>query len=294
MCFIVNPISGARKKDNFKKIIEDNLDHNIYSYEYIETKYRGHAAELSAEFSSQKVDVVVACGGDGTVNEVAGSLRHSESALAIIPRGSGNGFAMHIGMGRDSTKAIRKLNRALPKTIDSCTINGIFFINLAGIGFDAVVAHKIDTSTERGFKLYLNTIITEIRKYKAQKFRIHLDEEVIEGKFNIIAVANAAMYGYNFNIAPLAKLNDGLLDIVIIKDAPLLRTLASSWRMLNNTLDKSPLVQIKKSKEAIISLDKPYYYHIDGESMAFEGPLHFKVVPNSLTIMLPKERFSQV
>ena len=197
-------------------------------------------------------------------------------------------------MGRDSTKAILKLNKAIPKSIDTCTVNDIFFINLAGTGFDALVAHKIDTSTKRGFMLYLNTITTEIRKYKAQKFKIQLDDETLEDKFNIVAVANAAMYGYNFNIAPLAKLNDGLLDIVIMKDAPLIKTLASSWRMLNSTIDKSPLVQVKKSKEAIISLDRPYYYHIDGESMAFEGPLHFKVVPNSLTIMLPQERFSQV
>ena len=108
--FIVNPISGARKNDNFRAIVKDNLDHDKYDYQYHETQRRGHASELASYAKDNNIDIVVACGGDGTVNEVASAIQFSDTALAIIPRGSGNGFAMHIGMGRDSKKAILKLS----------------------------------------------------------------------------------------------------------------------------------------------------------------------------------------
>lgn len=294
ICFIVNPISGATNAKNIKALIQDNLDHDKFNFVYKETQYRGHATELAATAVKEGFNMVVACGGDGTVNEVAQELIHSESSLAIIPKGSGNGFAMHIGMGRKVKQAILMLNTAATALIDTCTINDRFFLNLAGTGFDALIAQKIDASTSRGFKLYLNTIAKEIINFKAETFRILVDDEFIEDKFSIIAVANAAMYGYNFNIAPTAKLSDGLMDVILIKKASKIKTLLSSWRMLNNTMDKNKLVTIKQAREVRIQLDKPYYYHIDGEGHSFEGELHFKVVPQSLKLVLPKERMTKV
>lgn len=231
----------------------------------------------------------MACGGDGTVNEVAKSLVHTNTTLGIIPNGSGNGFAMHIGMGRSTKKAINILNEAIEYRIDTCTVNDTFFLNLAGIGFDALVAYKIDHGKKRGLPMYVSTITKEMLKFKAENYKVKTDSQTIEGAYSIIAVANAAMYGYNFSIAPKAKLTDGLLDVVFIRDAPLAKTLLNSWRMLNNTMDKSQLVDIIKTKEVIVSTDKPYYYHVDGESYQFDTDLHFKVVPNSLNVLLPKD-----
>ena len=127
-----------------------------------------------------------------------------------------------------------------------------------------------------------------ILNFKAENFKVKTDSTVHEGRYSVVAVANAAMYGYNFTIAPQAKLTDGLLDVVFIKEAPLARTMINSWRMLNKTLDKSKIVDIVKTSEVVISVDKPYYYHVDGESFQFDSELHFQVVPSSLNMLFPK------
>jgi len=290
--FIVNPVSGYKNHEDMLSMIKAHLDHKKFEFSYVETQARGHGKELSKQAVEDGIDIIVASGGDGTVNEVAGPVAHSNSSLAILPNGSGNGFAMHVGMGRNSIKAIRKINECESLTVDTCTVNGEFFLNLAGIGFDGLVAYKADNSTSRGLQMYATMVTQELVKFKAEHYKIKLDDEEITGDYTVVAVANAAMYGYNFNIAPLAKLTDGLLDVVFIKKAPLLRIIGSSWRMLNKTLHKSPLVDIKKSKSVVVSMDKPYYYHVDGESKTFNDPLHFKVVPASLKVLLPPKNIA--
>ena len=287
--FIVNPISGYSNKIDIHSLLKENLDLGKFDFEYKETECKGHGSELAAQAILDGLDIVVACGGDGTVNEVARPLVNSKVTMGIIPNGSGNGFAMHIGMGRNIKKAILKINDAEPVTIDTCTVNGEFFLNLAGVGFDALIAYKIDNSQKRGLPMYATTVTKEVFRFTPEEFKIITDTGSQTGKYSVVAVANSAMYGYNFTIAPQAKLADGLLDVVLIKDASILRTVLSSWRMLNNSIQKSNLVEVMQSKEVRISLDKPYYYHIDGESFEFDNELHFKIVPQSLHILMPTE-----
>ncbi len=285
--FIVNPFAGWSSKSQLENLIKNNLDHDKFIYDYEETQSKGHAIRLASEAVEQGYDSVIACGGDGTVNEVAQSLVHTNVNLGIIPAGSGNGFAMYIGLGRNYKKAIPLLNNSQARRIDSCEVNDQFFINLAGVGFDALIAYKADTGTKRGFQMYFGMITKEMMSFKAEHFKVKIDNEYIEGPFTTIVVANAAMYGYNFSVAPAADLTDGLLDIVFIHEAPLLRTLAASWRMLNNTLEKSSLVSMKRSKEVELVVDKPYFFHIDGESFEFEDKLHFKINPLSINVLFP-------
>lgn len=293
--FIVNPVSGYKNNEDILALVKSNLDHSKFDYEFTLTKARGHATEIATQAVKDNVDIVVACGGDGTVNEVSAPLVHSKSTLAIIPNGSGNGFAMHIGMGRNCKKAIRLINNSVQLCIDTCTVNDSYFLNLAGIGFDALIAYKAEHgNTKRGFQMYASMVTKELFKFKAMDYTLALDKEKINGAFTVVAIANAAMYGYNFNIAPHAKLTDGLLDVVLIKDAPLLRSICSSWRLLNKSIEKSSLVEVKRSKEIRLSLKEPYYYHVDGESRTFDKDLHFKVVPKSLNILLPKEKSQAV
>lgn len=287
--FIVNPISGYNNNEDINALLQKHLDKQKFDYDYVETRYKGHATELSTQAVAEGYDIVIACGGDGTVNEVAKPLVHTDVNFGIIPNGSGNGFAMHIGMGRNTQKAILKLNKATPIKIDTCTVNDEFFLNLAGIGFDALIAYKVENGKKRGLQMYVNTISKEMLKFKAENFVVKTDSGTIEGAFTVVAIANSAMYGYNFTIAPQAKLTDGLLDVVFIKDASLARTFLNSWRMLNSSLEKSKLVNIIRSKEVVVSLEKPYYYHVDGESNQFESDLHFKVVPLSLNMLFPQE-----
>jgi len=285
--FIINPTSGSNRSEDKPKIISEHIDRSKYDYHCVTTEYKGHAAELSTQYVTEGIDVVVACGGDGTVNEVASSLIHTDTVLGIIPGGSGNGFAMHIGMGRNTAKAVQKLNLSTAKVIDSCYVNEQFFLNLAGIGFDALIAYKADNESRRGFQMYFNLVSKEILKFKAQKFKVLFDDQEIEGPFTSIAIANAAMYGYNFTVAPLAELADGLLDLVFIKEASILRTIGSSWRMLNKTIDKSSLVETYKTKEVTILTENPYYFHVDGESYEFSDKLHFKINPLSIRVLFP-------
>ncbi len=287
--FIVNPVSGYNKNEDINALLLKHLDSQKFDFDYVETEYKGHATELSSQAVKEGYEVVIACGGDGTVNEVAKPLVHTDVSFGILPNGSGNGFAMHIGMGRNTEKAIHKLNKSVINKIDTCTVNEEFFLNLAGIGFDALIAYKVENGKKRGLQMYVNTISKEMLKFKAEKYVVKTDNETIEGVYTLIAVANSAMYGYNFTIAPNAELMDGLLDVVFIKNASLARTFLNSWRMLNNSLDKSRLVNIIKSKEVVVSMNKPYYYHVDGESFEFENELHFKVVPLSLNLHFPPE-----
>ena len=285
----MNPISGYSNKVDIHALLDMYLDHSLFDFKYIETRYKGHASELSSQAIADNIDIVVACGGDGTVNEVAKPLVHSNVTLGIIPNGSGNGFAMHIGMGRNIKKAILKLNESVSATIDTCTVNGEFFLNLAGVGFDALVAYKVDNGKKRGLQMYASTVTKEVLRFEAEEYTVTTDNSTRTGKYTVVAVANSAMYGYNFSVAPMARLADGLLDIVFIKDASLARTFLSFWRMLNNSIEKSKLVEVVRSKEVRISLNRPYYYHIDGESFEFDTELHFKIVPLSLKVLLPSD-----
>lgn len=270
------------------ELIEQLIDHSKFDYDVQFTEAKGHASVIAKTAISEGYERVIACGGDGTVNEVAKSLAHTQIPLGIIPAGSGNGFAMFIGMGRNIKRAIEKLNTASAKCIDSCEVNNQFFLNLAGVGFDALIAYKVDSGQKRGFQMYLKKVSQEMLKFKAQKFHVEMDDKNVDGNFTTIAIANAAMYGYNFTIAPTADLTDGLMDIVFIHEAPLIKTISASWRMLNKSLEKSSLVSIKRCKEVIISTDNPYYFHLDGESFSFEEKLHFKINPASINILFPK------
>ncbi len=287
--FIINPVSGYSRKDNIGALLKDNLDHSKYSFDVVYTERKGHATELTQSAIDSGVPIVVACGGDGTVNEVASAIAHSDAVLGIIPNGSGNGFAMHIGMGRNTKRAIKKLNDAIVQTIDTCSVNNQFFLNLAGIGFDALIAYKAESGTKRGLQMYLSMVSKEMIKFKAEDFTINVDGEVIKGPFTTIAVANAAMYGYHFTVAPLAKLTDGLFDVVFVKEASLLRTLGASWRLLNKSLYKSPLIEMRKAKNVRVSTNKKYFFHVDGESYSFHEPLEFKIHPGSIKVLFPSE-----
>jgi len=285
--FIINPFSGATSKKKYPQLIDRYLDKTKFDYEICYTESAGHATALAAEAVKDNIDIVVACGGDGTVNEVAKSLVNQKTCLAIIPAGSGNGFAMHIGLGRNAKRAIQIINKAEIKTIDSCMVNDVFFLNLAGVGFDALIAYKAHQGEKRGFKMYFKLVTQEIFNFKANTFDVKIDNQTVTGEFTTVAVANAAMYGYNFTVAPLAEMTDGLFDIVFIKKASIFRTLLSSWRMLNNTLHKSRLVEVKKGKKVTIATTGEYYYHIDGESEKFSNKLSFEMLPKSINVLFP-------
>jgi YegS/Rv2252/BmrU family lipid kinase len=286
--FIANPFSGSVRKRNLPALLEAHLDDEKFQYELCYTEYAGHAIELTREAIANGCDLVVACGGDGSVNEIASQLIGTDVKLGILPCGSGNGFAMHLGVGRDVIKAIHYLNNGLPITIDSCQMNERSFVNLSGIGFDAVVADRLHGSKLRGFKAYFKYTLEEVFKYKMLPIELTIDGQKMERSCLLVEVANAPIYGYGFSIVPPAKFNDGKLEVLLVKAAPKWRYLFSLWRFLNNSFHKSSLVECFTGNDILIKPLRKTAVHVDGEGFKLEGEASFSILPNSLQVICPK------
>ncbi len=286
--FIANPLSGANRKRNLPKLIEDNLDHDQFEYEVCFTEYAGHAIKLAKEGVDAGCDLVVACGGDGSVNEISSQLIDTNTILGVLPCGSGNGFAMHLGIGRDVAKAIHFLNNGKVITIDSARMNDRTFVNLAGIGFDASVARRLHRSKLRGVWGYLLSSIRETINFKMQPFEIQIDGKTLNRTCLLVEIANAPVYGYGFSIVPQARPNDGKLEILIANKAPKWRYILESWRFLNRSFHKSKLVECYSGLEVLVKPGAPTAVHVDGEGYKLTGSAHFKIYPESLRLMCPK------
>lgn len=293
--FIANPFSGNTIVQTLPALVAKYFDKNAFDCTIKHTEYGGHATILAKEAVEAKIDLVVAVGGDGSINEVARGLIGSETILGILPAGSGNGFSMHLGIGRNPERAMTYLKNGAVLEMDTCKVNGVPFVNLAGVGFDANVARRIKGSTLRGFKGYLTYSLKEAVDYQMQDFELEIDGKKIQRKCFSIAVANAPMYGYGFVVAPSAKLNDGLLEVMILKAASKWRYIFEGWRFLNNSLNESSLSERFAAKKVVIrAKKKPLAVHFDGESILVEkGDLVFEIVEKSLKIMCPKDYCSQ-
>lgn len=226
------------RKRNLPQLIADNLDHDRFDHELCYTERAGHSIELANEGVAQGFDLVVACGGDGSVNEISSQLIGTNTVLGVLPAGSGNGFAGHLGLGRDVAKAIRHLNDGVPITIDTCTLNGQPFVNLAGVGFDGAVAKHLHDSPVRGFWAYFKYTLEETLRYQAQSLGIQVDGIKSNADAFLLRGANAPIYGYGFSIVPQANFTDGKLEVLLIKEAPKWQYVFESWRFLNRSFHK--------------------------------------------------------
>ena len=286
--FIANPISGSVRKRNLPKLLEEHLDDEKFQYELKFTEYAGHAIKLTKKAVESGYNIVVACGGDGSVNEISSELIGTDVMLGILPCGSGNGFAMHLGLGRDVVKAIHHLNNGKPITVDSCQMNGRSFVNLSGVGFDAVVAKRLHGSTMRGFKAYFRFTVEEVFNYKMLPVEISIDGKKIERSCLLTEVANAPIYGYGWSIVPSAKFNDGLLEVLLVKAAPKWRYLFSLWRFLNNSFHKSSLTETFTGKKVTIKPLRKTAIHLDGEGYHLNEEARYIIRPKSLKVICPK------
>lgn len=287
MVFIVNPKAGTRSQKHFRESVDRHLNHKKFEYGIWLTKQEGHAAELAKKALKEGYEIVVAVGGDGSINEVASALVGTEVILGIIPAGSGNGLAMHLGYGRDIDEAIKKLNTAAVQTIDCGVMNGKPFINIAGIGFDGLVSNLMKGSTWRGFLPYFLKSVEAGLTYTPRECSIKLDDKTLNLKCFAISIANGPMYGYNFQIAPDARLDDGLFEVVILKDAPFWQYFAAVPSMLNSRIYEAEFVEHYAARQVSVASEGHNYVHLDGEGMVMEGVLQFELKPKALHILVP-------
>ncbi len=218
--FIVNPKSGTSSKKGFDGVVTKTLNGELFDWRIVRTEYAGHASEIASQCVADGIDICVAVGGDGTVNEVARSLADSETALGIVPCGSGNGLARHLCLPMSMKGALGIINQCTTSRFDYGVINDHPFFCTCGMGFDAYISMKFAQSGKRGLATYAKMVLSEGMKYKPVGYEVTLEDEGgTHHHFDafLIACANAAQYGNNTYIAPGASMQDGLLDVIVIE-----------------------------------------------------------------------------
>lgn len=283
--FVVNPVSGGRKKKGFEKRVMADLDSTLFDATFAFTEYGGHANELAARAVEDHVDVVVAVGGDGTINEIAAALNGTETVLGIVPEGSGNGLALYLGIPLNERAAIRRLNKGDHLTIDSGEINGLPFFNMAGIGFDASVSDRFANDNIRGPIGYMKAVLSEISGYKPKRYLLNIDGQVVEREAFMISVANSPQYGNNAYVAPQASVTDGILDVCIVRKFPLYTIPMMVFHLFNKTADQSEYVEIIPGKRIRIERETADAVHVDGEPKEMGAVLAISVKPATLRIL---------
>jgi len=275
LLFIINPFAGFRSKDRIPKLIDTIIPKETYICDMKYTEYAGHASELAAEGVKQRYDAIIAVGGDGTLNEVASSMTNTDVPLGIVPGGSGNGLSMHLGIGRSAKKGLKKIAKMHIKSMDTVTMNDKFYLNMAGVGIDGLVAYKTKLSSKRGFGPYLKGALV-----------VEIDGKKYEGKFLSVNVANGSMFGYNFTIAAEADTSDGLLDALMIHDSRKINYFGNAWRFWAGRIHKSKFASLDKSTSIKLTTYEDSYMHIDGEGYPCPaGTFEFKVNKDSLKVI---------
>lgn len=263
--FIMNPISGTVSKAGLPAIIDRTLDKEKFDYTIRHTEYAGHASDLAREAAEEGADVVVAVGGDGTVNEVARAIVHTQTALAIIPCGSGNGLARHLFIPLDFRKAVEVINQCEIHDLDYGVINDMPFFCTCGMGFDAFISLKFAMSGKRGPITYAENVLKEGLKYKPETYIIENENGKQQYEAFLISCANASQYGNNAYIAPQASMSDGLIDVIIMEPFDVFEAPQISIDMFNKTLDKSSKIKTFRCKKLHIHRSKPGVIHFDGD-----------------------------
>lgn len=285
--FIINPISGVGRKLIIEELINENIDTAKYEHEIVYTKAMNHATELSREAAEKNYDVVVAVGGDGSVNEVARGLIGSNTALGIIPAGSGNGLAHHLKISSSVSKAVKIINEEKSILIDTVNLNNEIFISIAGVGFDALVAKKYAKEGKRGFWSYFKIVTQEYITYKPKKYHLNIDGVEMKTEALLISFANSSQFGYNASIAPDAELSDGFVDVCICKKVPFIETPIIANLLYMKQIDKTKYVDIIKGKNIIVERKRNKVVNIDGEAMKVGKTINITVNPLSLKIIIP-------
>lgn len=280
---IINPISGTGKQKGIELLLKNFLDKNRFNLQIEYTQFAGHASILAKKATHSAIDAVLAVGGDGTINEIARSLTGSDVVMGIIPCGSGNGLARHLGIPMNTKKAIQRLNRSEIKSVDTVKANDKIFVNVGGIGFDARISHEFEKMESRGFVSYFKAVAKSYQSYEEKKFTIETNERKIERYGFLLSFANSSQFGNNAYIAPKASISDGEINLVLLRKPKLYQIPSLAIRMFTKRLHKSSLVTEIKGSEFHVTQES-IIGHVDGEAIEFGNHIDLKVMQSSLKI----------
>jgi diacylglycerol kinase (ATP) len=286
ICFIHNPVSGVRKLGRLEDLVERHLDLDKYDYAIMETKSPKDAIRLASDAVKDGFHVVVAVGGDGTVNEVVQGLGSSGVILGIIPGGSGNGLARHLEIPLEAEKAIHLINKLNVRTIDIASCNGYPFASIAGLGFDARVASKYRKIKQRGLYGYFRVVTREYFSYREREFTMTFNDQKITRRALLLSVANSNQFGYNTIIAPTALAWDGLLDVVIVKKFPLGELPRIIGLLFTGKIDQSEYIESFKTREIFITRKRGKRVNIDGEAIKMGREIFIRILPEAIKVIV--------
>ena len=290
IAFIVNPISGTKAKNRVTKLIRDLLDPQLFSPTVVVTEYAGHATQLAQQFALEGYYAVIAVGGDGTVNEVANGLVGTNTALGIIPNGSGNGFARHLDISTRMNRAIEMLNSSEVISVDYGMVNDKKFFSTCGVGFDALVAVQFNEGKSRGLKTYVQNTLQSLFNYKPETYHIFGEDIDVTTEAFLITFANAGQWGYDAYIAPKASVQDGLMDIAIVNKFPLSAAPKLALNLFTHNIDENFYMNTVRSKAITLVRENAGAIHIDGDPFEMPKELNIKIVADGLKVLV-KKRF---
>lgn len=283
--FIVNPISGGRKKAELPELIAAHLNQDKFTYEIIYTEYKGHAIKLAQKAVDLGVDIVCAVGGDGSVHEVGTTLIGSNTQLAIIPLGSGNGLARHMKIPLKIKEALECINSGNNIAMDTLKVNNKPILGFGGYGFDALIAKKFAGSTKRGFISYVKLVLKEVFKYNPINVSIDANGQVRKLPVFLCTIANTSEFGNGFIVSPKSDATDGKFEVVILKPFSFWNIPAMLFRYFSGRTDHSGLTEVIKTDHATLVLPHSYG-QIDGEPISSGKKVQVDVVPRSLRIIV--------
>jgi len=283
---IVNPVSGGASRDTVRRRCEQAqavLASRGVHGDVIVSERKGHARELAARAVERGSDLVIAWGGDGTVNEVGSALAFGDTPLGIVPSGSGNGLARELGIARRPERAIVEALDAAPRRIDAGELAGRLFFNAAGLGFDAHVSACFDRdpSRSRGFATYARITVRELLAYRSARYEIDGQGSC---RAMLVTFANSTQFGNGARIAPQARLDDGRLDLVVFEEISRWRTICALPRLFTGGVTRVRGVTFRQIERATVQSDQPIIFHVDGEPVLGGTRLEARVRPSALRI----------
>lgn len=289
--FIVNPISGVYRKKHIPEKIARYIDYVQYDYTIRTTQYPGHATLIAQQAVEEGYDVCVAVGGDGSINEVAQSLVGSNTALGVIPFGSGNGFATHLKIpARNAEGAIGVLNTGKVVKLDLVKSNLRYFVSNAGFGIDSSVARRFHHHKIRGLASYAWAVIKELLFY-FQPFhaKVEIDDVTIERDFFLFTAFNANQYGYDYAVFPFTSMKDGVMDVIVLNRFSFTKLFWIVACLLLKRADLIKEAEIYRAKRIKIHGSKKMNYQFDGDSVIYHDDVEFEIMPACINVIVPSD-----
>jgi YegS/Rv2252/BmrU family lipid kinase len=290
MLLIINPISGTSNKNGLPERIVQKLSEHDIRVDIANTTCRGDATRLAREGIAAGYDAILACGGDGTVNETARALVGSGVTMGIIPAGSGNGLARHICTPIDAMQSLDTIIEGHTSDCDYGTVNDMPFFCTFGVGFDAAVSDRFAASGQRGKISYIKSAFEEFINFKCERYTLTADGKVVADDAFLIACCNASQYGNNAYIAPHASITDGMIDVIVIRKASILQRAMLGIDLISGTIDQNKLIETMRVKHVVIERSAPGSAHVDGEPVTLGEHLDVKCHAGALRLFTPADK----